>query len=105
MSLSNEGLELLRLSGRRRASPDMQLLTGFRRMGLYLAVLSQKMLEGQGYKKISVPLFRTNFKCRVAQCDDELADCRVDFIYIAIHRHERTSLFLQQSLPVNFLSS
>ena len=46
----------------------------------------QKILEGQVQKKISVLLLRTNFKRRLAQCDDELADCRVDSIYIAIHR-------------------
>jgi hypothetical protein len=64
----------------------MQLLAGSRCLRLRLAASPQKMLEGQGHKKISVPLLRTKFKCRVAQCDDELADCRVDFIYIAIHR-------------------
>src|SRR5215467_13947054 len=55
---------------------------------------TKKMLQGQGDKKISVPLLRTNFKCRVTQCNYELADCGRKFIYIAIHRHEQTSFLL-----------
>jgi hypothetical protein len=54
---------------------------------------TKKTLEGQGHKKISVPLLRTNFKCRVAQCDDEIADCAIEFLHIAIHRHKPISLF------------